>query len=251
MSIAGHDPTGGAGIQADIEAIHAAACHPVSVVSCLTVQDTHNVHSIMAVESEFLLQQARTLLADMHISIFKLGLLGSIDNVMAVSLLLQEYPNIPVVFDPILAAGGGHSLSNKGLIAAIKNYLLPHVYLLTPNIPEAIKLGIISANITENPIKLQSSYCHNILITGTHSHRQKVHNTLYCNGERYETTSWQRLAYEYHGSGCTLSASISAYLARGLSLSAAVNKAQHYTWDSLNQAQCLGQGQHIPYRIRI
>ena len=249
MSIAGHDPTGGAGIQADIEAIHAAACYPVSVLSCLTVQDTHNVHRIEAVSSELLLQQARTLLEDMPIRVIKLGLLGSEANIIAVSQLLSEYPDIPVVCDPILAAGGGKSLSNTALIETLKKVLLPHVDLLTPNIPEAIKLGIFSQKSPNYPIVLTYSLCHNILITGTHSDSKQVHNSLYCNGKLVEKTTWNRLKHEYHGSGCTLASNISAWLAQGLSLQEAVNKGQAYTWNSLDQAQCLGQGQHIPYRI--
>ena len=253
MTIAGHDPTGGAGIQADMEAIHAAACYPVSVLSCLTVQDTKNVYRIEAVDSELLLQQARTVLADMPIKVIKLGLLGSEDNIIAVSQLLQEHPDITVVCDPVLAAGGGQSLSNAAFIHALKSKLLPHVDLLTPNIPEAIKLGIIQQKAANYPIVLSHSLCHNILITGTHSDHQQdhqqVHNRLYCDGQLIETTAWKRLTHEYHGSGCTLAAHISAWLAHDLSLQEAVNKGQRYTWNSLKQAQRLGKGQHIPYRI--
>jgi len=249
MTIAGHDPTGGAGIQADIEAIHAADCYPVSVLSCLTVQDTQNVYRIEAVASELLLQQARTVLEDMPIKVIKLGLLGSAKNIIAVSQLLKEYPHIPVVCDPVLAAGGGQSLTNANFIETLKNQLLPQIDLLTPNIPEAIKLGIIQQKSINYPIVLAHSLCQNILITGTHSDQQQIHNCLYHDGKLVEKTRWQRLKYEYHGSGCTLASNISAGLAQGLSLQDAVNQGQAYTWNSLAQAQRLGKGQHIPYRI--
>jgi len=249
MTIAGHDPTGGAGIQADMEAIHAANCYPVSVLSCLTVQDTHNVYRIESVKSELLLQQARTVLDDMPIAVIKLGLLGSEANIIAVSQLLQEYPDITVVCDPVLAAGGGQLLSNTGFIEMLKNVLLPRIDLLTPNIPEAIKLGIIQHKRRNYPIVLADSLCNNILITGTHSDSKQVHNSLYSDGTLVEKTTWNRLKHEYHGSGCTLASSISAWLAHGFSLQDAVNKGQTYTWNSLDQAQCLGQGQYIPYRI--
>ena len=249
MTIAGHDPTGGAGIQADIEAIHVTGCYPVSVVSCLTVQDTKNVYRIEAVASELLLQQARTVLADMPIKVIKLGLLGSIENIIAVRELLQDYPDIMVVCDPVLAAGGGQSLSDTDFIDCLKQTLLPHIDLLTPNIPEAIKLGIIQQKAINYPIVLTHSLCNNILITGTHSDQKQVHNSLYRDGQLVEKTKWQRLTHEYHGSGCTLASNISAGLAQGLSLQDAINQGQAYTWNSLAQAQCLGKGQHIPYRI--
>ncbi len=248
MTLAGHDPTGGAGIQADMEAIRATGCYPVSVVTCLTVQDTNNVYAIQTVQSDFVLQQARTLLADMPIQVFKLGLLGSPENIIAISQLLSEYPHIPVVFDPVLAAGGGLSLADNELIDCLKKYLLPKVTLLTPNIPEAIELGIMPKKVSSYPIVLLNSVNQNILITGTHSDSQRVYNRLYCNGKLQYETAWDRLKYEYHGSGCTLAANISGWLAQGFNLQEAVQKGQTYTWNSLNQAQCLGKGQHIPYR---
>jgi hydroxymethylpyrimidine/phosphomethylpyrimidine kinase len=127
--------------------------------------------------------------------------------------------------------------------------LLPRIDLLTPNIPEAIKLGIIQHKTRNYPIVLADSLCNNILITGTHSDSKQVHNSLYSDGTLVEKTTWNRLKHEYHGSGCTLASNISAWLAHGFSLQAAVNKGQAYTWNSLDQAQCLGQGQYIPYRI--
>lgn len=249
MTIAGHDPSGGAGIQADMEAISYTDCHPVSVISCLTVQDTRNVQRIQIVDPDFMLQQARTLLADMSIDVIKLGLLGSIETIEAVSQLLAEFPKIPVVFDPVLAAGGGTKLSTEQLISSIKEQLLPKITLLTPNIPEAIQLGIAEQNADNGAIFLSGQGCENILITGTHSDTEKVHNSLYCKGELVNQSSWKRLEHEYHGSGCTLASNIAGWLAHGFSLQYAVGKGQEFTWNSLKKAQRLGQGQLIPYRI--
>ncbi|MCK5917828.1 MAG: hydroxymethylpyrimidine/phosphomethylpyrimidine kinase [Cocleimonas sp.] len=238
LSFSGHDPTGGAGIQADHEAIMAMGGHAVSVITCLTVQDTHNVSSVKPLEAEYILQQAYKLLADIKISAFKIGLLGSCDVVAALVSLLKQYPHIPVVLDPVLAAGGGTSLAKSELIMCIKKQLLPLATLVTPNVPEAYLLSIFD------------SVCQNILLTGTHNESTKdVINTLYQEGEVISALSWPRLPDVYHGSGCTLASAIAAGLAKGLVLVNAVEIAQQYTWDSLSQAHRIGGGQLIPMRF--
>lgn len=249
MTIAGHDPTGGAGIQADMEAINYTGCHPVSVISCLTVQNTQNVQAIQCIDPDFILQQAETVLADMPVKIIKLGLLGDIHTIEAVGQLLKQHPNIPAVFDPVLAAGGGTDLSTEDLINSIKEQLLPLTTLLTPNIPEAIKLGIIEKKSSQKTMTLKHQACENILITGTHSDSTQVHNSLFNDGKELDKSSWRRLEHEYHGSGCTLASSIAGCLAQGFSMKYAVKRGQEFTWDSLRRAQKLGKGQYIPYRI--
>ena len=249
MTVAGHDPTGGAGIQADMEAISYTGSYPVSVITCLTVQDTNNVQSIQMLDADFMLQQAKTLLADMPISVIKLGLLGSTEMVDAICQLLKQHPSLPVIFDPVLAAGGGTELSSQILIEHIKNKLLPLVTLLTPNIPEAIKLGIAQQDSDNDAIVLSNQICKNILITGTHSSTEQVQNSLYADGQLVSQTSWRRLEDEYHGSGCTLSSNIAGWMAQGFSLQYAIGKGQEFTWNSLKRAQKLGKGQLIPYRI--
>ncbi|HFC91453.1 MAG TPA: hydroxymethylpyrimidine/phosphomethylpyrimidine kinase [Leucothrix mucor] len=237
LSFSGHDPTGGAGIQADHEAIIAMGCHAVSIITCLTVQDTHNVASIKPLDAEYILQQARKLLADIKISAFKIGLVGSCDIVIALASLLKQYPQIPVVFDPVLAAGGGTSLAKSELLHCIQTQLLPVVTLVTPNVPEAQALSIFDGA------------CENILLTGTHNESTKdVINILYRGGKVLSALSWSRLPDVYHGSGCTLASAIAAGVANGLSLIDSVEVAQQYTWDSLSQARKVGGGQLIPLR---
>lgn len=249
MTIAGHDPSGGAGIQADMEAINYTGCHPVSVISCLTVQDTHNVHTIQCVSTDLMQQQATAILKDMPVKVIKLGLLGSIETIEAVSKLLKRHPKIPVVFDPVLAAGGGMNLSTKDIVNKIKEHLLPLTTLLTPNIPEAIALGIIKQTKNDDDIRIHHQACKNILITGTHSTSTQVHNRLFADKKELDKSSWRRLEHEYHGSGCTLASSIAGFLAQGFSIKYAVQRGQEFTWDSLRRAHKLGKGQYIPYRI--
>jgi hydroxymethylpyrimidine/phosphomethylpyrimidine kinase len=240
LSFSGHDPTGGAGIQADYEAITALGCHAVSVITCLTEQDTHNVSSIRPLDSSYILQQAHTLLADIHVSAFKIGLLGNCKIVVALASLLERYPQIPVVLDPVLVAGGGTPLAKSELIDCIQQRLLPLVSLVTPNLPEAQLLSVFDAVCA----------CKNILLTGTHNEATKdVVNILYKEGSVISSLAWSRLPGVYHGSGCTLAAAIAAGLAKGLPLIEAVETAQQFTWDSLSFARKIGTGQLIPLRF--
>ena len=140
LIIAGNDPTGGAGITADIESAISQGCFAFPVITCVTVQDTCDVVSINPLEAELVLEQARTVLEDMSVNAIKVGLLGSEENVEAVHELLADYPDIPVVLDPILSAGGGQPLAGEGIIEAVKELLLPYTTVLTPNTVEALQL---------------------------------------------------------------------------------------------------------------
>jgi hydroxymethylpyrimidine/phosphomethylpyrimidine kinase len=251
LSLSGHDPSGGAGIQADIEAIHAFGCHATSVITCLTRQNTNNVYQIEPVKADFLLKQAQTLLNDMPVHAFKIGLIGSIENIHAIQQIISLHPSVPVILDPVLAAGGGQDLSSKQIAQAIVDLLVPLTTVITPNIPEAQQL----ADQQDNDSCAQffsSKGCQYTLITGTHSNTKEVTNTLYQNNKKtlevLSRLSWPRLSGIYHGSGCTLASAIAARIGTGLTIENAVNQAQKYTWESLNQASHQGKGQLIPYR---
>ena len=107
LVFAASDPTGGAGIQADIMTISGMGCHPLTVITALTAQDTVGVEEILPVDSDFVIEQARTVLEDMPIQAFKLGVLGSIENIEVIAEIISDYPHIPVVVDPIVASGRG------------------------------------------------------------------------------------------------------------------------------------------------
>lgn len=249
MTLAGHDPTGGAGIQADIEAIASQGCHPVSVITCLTVQDTRNVQRIEPVADYLIEQQAETVLADMPVAAFKIGLLGSVAVVEAVHRILLQAPDVPVILDPILAAGGGKNLSSDSLIEAIREYLLPLTTLLTPNVPEAASLAMSGASQDEQALSLLDQGCTYVLLTGTHAETERVENALYGEGKRLRTWAWERLPETYHGSGCTLASACAANLAKGMETGKAVAAAQAYAWGSLQAGRKLGRGQWVPDRF--
>ncbi|MBL8251391.1 MAG: hydroxymethylpyrimidine/phosphomethylpyrimidine kinase [Candidatus Competibacter sp.] len=254
MTLAGNDPSGGAGIAADIETIVSLGCHPAPVITALTVQDTHNVQALLPVDAKLLLAQARAILNDMPVAAFKIGVIGGTENAAALHALLTAHPGIPVVLDPVLAAGGGTDLTDKGLIGAIQNLLLPLTTVLTPNSVEARRLAPEADTLSACAMALLARGCQYVLITGGHEPTDGVTNTLYGNNRLLETFHWPRLAHRYHGSGCTLAAAIAALLAQGRELHSdsplsAIHRAQDYTWRALEAAYRAGGGQWLPQRL--
>jgi len=254
MTLAGTDPSGGAGIPADIETIVSLGCHPAPVVTALIVQDTHNVRALLPVTPDQVIAQARAVLEDMPVAAFKIGVIGSAENAAALHTLLTAYPDIPVVLDPVLAAGGGAELAGKGLIDAIQTLLLPLTTILTPNSIEARRLAPEADTLSACAMALLARGCRYVLISGGHEPTDQVINTLYGNNRLLETFHWPRLPNEYHGSGCTLAAAIAALLAQGHELhtdstNSALYRAQDYTWRSLQAGYRAGGGQLLPNRL--
>lgn len=248
LCFSGHDPSGGAGVQADIEAIIGHQCHAASVITSLTEQDSRNVKNLIPQQPEDILTQAQTLLADFKVSAFKIGLLGDAGVAEAIAQILRQYPAIPVVLDPVLAAGGGTELASQQLIEVIVEQLLPLTTLLTPNSEEARRLSG-QAELADCGRVLHGKGAEYVLITGTHESSELVHNRLYMPDNLQETFNWERLPHSYHGSGCTLASASAALLAQGLDVFTAVSEAQEFTWQSLAAAYRPGQGQYNPDRL--
>ncbi|MGZ8227184.1 MAG: bifunctional hydroxymethylpyrimidine kinase/phosphomethylpyrimidine kinase [Methylococcaceae bacterium] len=248
LSFSGHDPSGGAGVQADIETLVSHQCHAASVITAITEQDSRNVKKLIPQHPENIISQAKTLLDDLPVNVFKIGLIGHHETVIAIYAILKQYPHIPVILDPVLAAGGGAELSNARLIAAMVDLLLPCTTVLTPNSEEARQLAGLE-DLDECGLALLEKGCDYVLITGTHESTPAVSNQLFHDNRCWETYSWDRLPASYHGSGCTLAASIAALMAHGLEPAQAVMEAQEYTWNSLNSAYQAGKGQYNPNRF--
>lgn len=248
LSFSGHDPSGGAGIQADIETLVSHKCHAINVVTVLTEQDTQNVRKLIPQNPDDIINQANTLIADFPIQAIKIGLLGHSRTVQAVHSIVKQFPKIPVVLDPVFAAGGGTDLSDGELISLVNDLLLPYTTVLTPNSDEARRLTGLDG-LNECGISLLQKGCEYVLITGTHEATPAVSNQLFYAGRCCETYNWSRLPYSYHGSGCTLATSIAALLAQGLDAFQAISEAQEYTWNSLAAAYQPGKGQYIPNRL--
>jgi hydroxymethylpyrimidine/phosphomethylpyrimidine kinase len=248
LTFAGSDPTGGAGLQADLLTLASMGCHPLSVVTALTVQDTHGVASVDAVDASRVRAQAERLLADMRVAAFKLGVLGSTANVEAVAKILADHAEVPVVLDPVLASGRGDALANEEMLAALRELIVPQATILTPNSIEARRLaGTLSlAEAAQKLLRFGAEY---VLITGTHEPGDEVSNALYDSGGVVREDRWPRLPGSYHGSGCTLASAIAAALANGLAMPEAVRDAQEFTWQTLASGFSPGGGQFIPDRF--
>jgi hydroxymethylpyrimidine/phosphomethylpyrimidine kinase len=254
LVIAASDPTAGAGIQADTLTLASLGCHPLSALTAVTVQDTVGVRSVHPVGADVLEQQVRTLLEDMQVAAFKIGVIGSVENVVAVAGILANHPGIPVVFDPVLASGRGDNFSGAAIIAAMREFLLPRTTVLTPNAAEARRLAECQDGEDEPGIELCAQRliamgARYVLITGTHESTPEVINTLYRSGGILRRDRWERLPGSYHGSGCTLASAIAGYLASGASIEDAVRNAQDYTWQTLAKGFRPGRGQFIPDRF--
>lgn len=248
LSFSGHDPSGGAGMQADIETLVSHQCHAASVITALTEQDTRNVKKLIPQNPENIISQANTVLNDLPVNAFKIGLIGHHETAIAIYAILKQYPHIPVILDPVLAAGGGTDLSTDRLITTMVDLLLPCTTVLTPNSEEARRLAGLS-DLDECGLALLDKGCEYVLITGAHEDTPTVSNQLFHDLRCWETYSWDRLPYSYHGSGCTLAASIAALMAHGMEPAQAVMEAQEFTWNSLKSAYTTGKGQLNPNRF--
>jgi len=141
LAFAATDPTGGAGVQADLLTLSSMGCHALSVVTAITVQDTAGVENVQAVDSDWVADQARLVLEDMPVAAFKIGLVGSIENIAAIAEVVSDYPDVPLIFDPVLASGRGDELATEDMISAMRELLLPQTTVLTPNSREVRRLA--------------------------------------------------------------------------------------------------------------
>jgi len=249
MAMSGADPTGGAGIQADIETLSSLGCHTAPIITSIAVQNTTNVIETSQIDEHLIIQQARAVLEDMNVVAIKIGLITSDETVGAIYAVLRDYPNIPVILDPIISAGGGKKLTTDSVISAMKTLLFPITTVLTPNSEEARKLAPEADTMDACAMALLEHGTEYVLVTGSHEKTQQVCNTLYGNNRKLDTRHWPRLKHQFHGSGCTLAAAISAYIAHGQDVVSATHQAQEYTWNSLQAAHQLGMGQKIPHRF--
>lgn len=241
LAFAATDPTGGAGLQADLLTAAALGCHPLSVATGLTVQDTSGVHEVQAVPAGLVRAQAQALLADMRVAAFKLGVLGSRENIEVIATLLARHAAVPVVLDPVLASGRGDPLADEAMLEALRRLIAPRTTVATPNSLECRRLGGVQA--------LLDAGCRYVLVTGTHEPGEEVVNVLHAGDGVVSEDRWPRLPGSYHGSGCTLASAVAAGLARGLAVPDAVREAQRYTWRALAAGFQAGAGQLLPDRF--
>lgn len=271
LVFAGLDPSGGAGIAADVQAVAAQGAHALTVATALTVQDNDRVYGVQPVDSDMLLRQAQALLDKMAISAVKIGITGSAANALAIAQVIarlrERQPELPVVLDPVLASGHGDLLSRDDAAQALAP-LLPLATVLTPNDPEARALAGAAPPDAQSAAQPQAHFdglaqalrargCRNVLITGGHDGGAEVVNRWFGPGAARGADSplpgqrawhWNRLDGAFHGSGCTLASAIAAQLALGLPTAVALEQAQHYVYVALRDAYTVAPGQRIPLR---
>ena len=254
MVVGGMDPSGGAGLCADIQTLSAMGCHAAPVVTAITVQDTTAVMNFRLLDADLVKAQMQAVLNDMSISAVKTGMLGNREIVSVIASVLKWRPDIPLIVDPVMSSNNDDSLSEYSLTNSIKELLLPHARLICPNIPEAAILsgkgmsGPVDADECAAKLYSLANNCESI-ITGTHADTTEVINRYYRQGSLLREWAWPRLQFEYHGSGCTLASAIAAGIAQGLDMEHALEQAQHFVINSLQSGFKPGHGQHIPNRM--
>ena len=251
LVFAGLDPSGGAGIQADIQAISAAGAHPLPIITALTVQDNQHVHAVHPVDPTVLRAQASALVDQgTRLDAIKIGIVGSAANAQVIADLIIRLramnADLPVVLDPVLASGHGDRLSKGDAVQALAP-LRQLATIITPNLPEARALCGVEAIDTQAAILLRDTP--NVLIKGGHGEGDMIINRWISTVGQRDWT-WPRLPGEFHGSGCTLASAIVARLAQYIPMDAALDAAQHYTQRCLASAFSIAPGQHIPDRMK-
>lgn len=251
LVFAGLDPSGGAGIQADIQTISAAGAHPLPIVTALTVQDNQHVHAVHPVDPDLLSDQARALVDQgTRIDAIKIGIVGSAANAKVIADVITQLratnADLPVVLDPVLASGHGDMLSKGDAVQALAP-LRTLATLITPNMPEARALcGVEEIDIQADILLRHTPH---VLIKGGHGEGDVIVNRWFSAGGQRDWT-WPRLRGEFHGSGCTLASAIAARLALPVPMETALDTAQHYTQRTLASAFSIAPGQQIPDRVK-
>jgi hydroxymethylpyrimidine/phosphomethylpyrimidine kinase len=276
LVFAGHDPSGGAGIQADIEAISAQGAHALTIVTALTVQDNNRVSAVYPVDAKILRAQFAQLFAHIPIAAVKIGIVGSQENANAIAdcveTLQASQAHIPVVVDPVLGSGGGHALAVDDAVVAVQA-VLRRATLITPNLPELRRLVSTERTDELKAIRLCTEFNCDVLLKGGHAQGEEIMNSWYPHAQLKQSTMhnqhphqhqyqhqhrqnfharswrWPRLDGEFHGTGCTLAAAIAAQLALGQTLEESLATAQAYVQRSLEQAYSIAAGQAIPARV--
>ena len=247
LALSGHDPSGAAGVQADIEALARAGCQCISVITSLTTQNTSEFRATQPQTPARFREQLDLLTEDIPVDACKIGLIGSIGLVETIADYL-ETEKFPVVLDPVLASGTGVNLAQQDLIRNMREHLFPHTTVITPNLEEALALTGCNG-MTQALHALLDLGCDTALITNADNAQDQVVNSWMSNTREMYSYPWEKLPGVYHGSGCTLSAYLAGRLALGDPVRTAVEKAQEYTWQTLKNARRTGKAQLHPERF--
>lgn len=250
LCFSGLDPSGGAGLQADIEAIGQSGAHAAIACTALTIQNSQQVFGFEATSKQLLLAQANAVVGDLPIKVVKSGMLGTTDNIAALAEFLREHPEYLYVLDPVLVANSGGSLGDQQTLVQAFVELIPLASVLTPNTVE-LRALTGETEIEKATAKLFAMGAKAVLVKGGHEDTPDyIRNALYVNGEMITESKCPRLAGEYHGSGCSLASFIAGRLALGDNLKTAVQHAETWLFGVLKNAETpIEGGQKIPKRF--
>lgn len=247
------DPVGAIGIQADLASFAAMGCHGLSVVTALSIGDTTHTEELQLIDPDWVSDQARVLLEDMPVSAFKVGFIGSIENISVIAEIVSDYPDVPLVLDPFSTILPDQDMDEEVLLA-LRELLIPQTTLLLVSVDELSRLAetwrepslepMLEADV-KHMIELG---CEFVFVTGTPGDPHDVSNILFNEGGIVRNDSWQRQAGPFVGAGNTLSATIAAMLANGLDVPESVFEAEEFTVAALMHAQRLGMGKLVPDR---
>jgi hydroxymethylpyrimidine/phosphomethylpyrimidine kinase len=244
MTIAGSDPSGGAGLQADLKTFHQHGVYGTSVVTLLTVQNTQKVESVQVLGPEFVVSQLDAVLDDIPPSAAKIGALGNAAVIEAIAERAERF-SFPLVIDPVMVSKHGASLIDEEAVQVLRRKLLPHAFLITPNVPEAARLA--EMEVTDLPTMEKAAAvisrlgAKNVLVKGGHLKGDPV-DVLWTAGENHALPAQRVDTTHTHGTGCVFSAAITARLAKGEDLVTAVKAAKQFITAAIQTSPGLGQG---------
>jgi hydroxymethylpyrimidine/phosphomethylpyrimidine kinase len=241
LTIAGTDPSGGAGIQADLKTFSALGCYGMSAITALVAQNTCGVRAIHSVLPDFVMAQLQVIMDDIVPDAIKIGMVHSLELVKVITTVIKQYPDIPVVFDPVMIATSGDRLIEEDTVAGIVEQLFPLVTIITPNMDEASLLAGMPVETLSDMHKaakiIMDMNVGALLLKGGHLKSEQLTSFLVTKeGVERELHSDKIITKNVHGSGCTLSSAIASYLAQGYVLQEAVSKAQEYVHGAILHA---------------
>lgn len=258
LTFGSSDPLGAIGIQADLATFAAMNCHGLTVLTSILIGDTTQITEIESIDVEILIEQARTILEDVPVDAFKLGTIGSVENVTAIAEIIADYPDVPLIFDPFSSNVPDQGQDTEDIFTAVNELIIPQTTLLLASKIEIARLAEAWREISETPSddatlafdvqRLIESGCQYVFVTGTTISGKEIVNSLYDESGIIRNDNWPRLNGSYLGAGATMSAAIAGLVANGIPISDAVLEAQEFTNAALAQAQRFGMGKLVPDR---
>ena len=244
ISIAGSDPSGGAGIQADLKTFSALGCYGMAAMTALTVQNTQGVRDVFHLDEGFFIAQLEAIFDDIDVDAVKIGMLGNARTIKALAQFLENRGPRIVVLDPVMVATSGDSLISGHAVRVLRDRLLPLCHVLTPNIPEAEKLlGRTITDMEADAEALVRLGCKSVFLKGGHRRDNPQATDVFFDGRDVHVLSddWVDTK-NTHGTGCTLSSAFAALRARGLSRVTSAKLAKAYLTKALKSSHCLRVG---------